>query len=99
MLIEIPKPLETTLIALAKQHSVTAESLAIQAIQNTYLPQSQDVPFNYDLERMQSMMTGLETPADIAKNTISVPKGKTAEELLEWFDNLSEKDFIAQSLV
>lgn len=101
MLIELPPSLETTLNETAQRRGVTAESLVLQAIQDKYRPSSQatasDMPFNYDLERMQTMMAGLETPEGIAKNTLTVPKGKSAEELLEWFDSLSESDFVGQS--
>lgn len=95
MLIELPLSLETTLNETAQRRGVTAESLVLQAVQDKYRvtdKQANEVPFNYDLERMQTMMQGLDTPEGITKNSLAMPKFDNDEDFLKWIASFSKKD-------
>lgn len=48
--------------------------------------------FDFDLERMKKAMQGLETPEDIAKNTVAIPKSALQ-------DLATFKQFLTESFV
>lgn len=64
-----------------QQHILSKQTDLVQIVNNgqviknlQFSEPNNDINEDFDLERMKRAMQGLETPDDIAKNTIAIPK-------------------------
>lgn len=82
MIIELAPNISSIAIQQAQRHNMTTEDFITQLIKQSFVD---EVPFNYDLERMKK---AVEAPS------IPVPHFATADELVDWLDHLTDDDFI-----
>lgn len=84
MIIELAPHLEQIAIKKAQQYNMRTEDFINKLVESNLVD---DVPFNYDLERMKK---AVEAPA------VRVPDFDTDEEFLAWLNALNKKDFTEQ---
>lgn len=84
-MLAIPAKLETVITEHANAQGITPIAL----LEQIFSPQSQEPDFDFDLERMENAVAGLDTLENIEKNSIEVPKGlaKDKEAFRAWLTN------------
>lgn len=78
-MIDISPQLETMIVETAKAQGISPSAFLLKAVQA-----QRDVPFDFDLERMQQRIDGYETQEQALKNGIEVPNWALAD--LQSFD-------------
>lgn len=82
IMLNLPPQLEEAVISMAQLQNMRTEEYIIDCLQKN-IP-IDDVPFNYDLERMKQ---AVESPS------VLVPDFETDEEFLTWINRLEKADF------